>query len=121
LGFYLGQSTANRHHALKDHKRLQNEILHRPHGENDVEKIESALVSVASEKLLSTNFNEAYNEKFEEYNIRLRDHFSNCIHQTFFNTSMDSLEGFLGHLVQEEYSSFVKCSDDLNTFLQNLN
>lgn len=117
LGFLLGKSTADRHHALKDHKRLQNSRSSL--GGTDIEKIEHALLSVASAKLLSTTFNEYYSSNTSTVNNQLKNHFTNCIQSTFLNASQDNLEIFLSHLLNEEYRSFIKCSDDLKTFLQN--
>jgi hypothetical protein len=118
----LGKSTADRHHAFKEHRRLQNELLHRSSlGENDAEKIENALISVASAKLLTTNFREYYNESYASINSNIKQNFTSCIQNTFFNTSQDNLENFLSHLIQEEYNSFIKCSDDLKKFLQTIN
>lgn len=121
LGFLLGKSTSERHFALKEHTRLQKELLHRSSlGENEAEKIENALLSLAKVKLSSTNFKEYYNDQPTIINNQLKQNFTNCISSATFNTSQENLETFLSHLIQEEYNSFLKCSDDLKTFLQNI-
>lgn len=117
IGFLLGKSTSDRHHAIKDNRR-QNELAHRS-SENDIEKVENALILVAKSKLL-TNFKEYYDNQPNDVNTKLKQNFTNCMDATSVNIYQANLEDFLSNLIREEFVSFITCADSLKKFLQDL-
>jgi 2-methylisocitrate lyase-like PEP mutase family enzyme len=120
LGFLLGKSTSDRYHVIKDHKRQTELLLRLSQGGNDIDKIEDALITMVRAKLL-TNFKEYYSDHHFEVNNLMKNNFTSCMHTSLnFNTSQEDFEDFTRHLIREEQKSFIKCADNLNHFVQNL-
>lgn len=120
LGFLLGKSTSDRHHLLREQKRVSEELSNRAKS-SELDKIENALISTVRTKL-STNFDDFYSNQSTEVNTQLKQNFTLCITNTssFEIQSQDNLEDFTKQLIREGFNSFIKCANTLRKFLENL-